>query len=184
MDERERFEEVQWLNTVSSRPSGQPTPGLCGRWKRNKKYRDCWGQEYRRLRVDWQSGLLTETRLYQRTGQKEVYLDVLQEDTELLGGWGSGGQWAHSSPGRVPCSDLTLDCSAVNQGQKILSWLSGNVDTGWGPGNVNPFQLDLWMTLQSASGSIYEQAVLRDHMSQCYSNVKVCSRCRSKVNKW
>lgn len=84
------------------------------------------------------------------------------------------GVWRAMStqqPSRVPCSDLTLDCSAVNQGQKILSWLSGNVDTGWRLGNVNPLQLDLWMTLQSASGSIYEQAVLGDHVSQCYWNV-------------
>lgn len=72
-----------------------------------KKYRDCWGQEYRRLRVDWQSGLLTETHVYQRTGQKE-YLDVLQEDTELLGGWGSGGRCAHSSPAEYHALTLLL----------------------------------------------------------------------------
>lgn len=80
-------------------------------------------------------------------------------------------------PSKVPCSDLTLDCNVVNEDQKILSWLSGNVNTGWGPGNVNPLHLDLWMALQSASRSIYELAILGD-------NVKVCSRCRSKVNKW
>lgn len=97
------------------------------------------------------------------------------------------GVWRAMStqqPSRVPCSDLTLDCNSVNEDQKILSWLSGNVDTVWGPGNVNPLHLDLWMDLQNASGSIYEQAVLGDHVGQCYLNVKVCYRCRSKVNKW